>query len=176
MFRFDLENAHEKPHLTWQLETEKDFMTGDDDVFAKHQKFLNAAKEVMQDADQEDKEVQKEKRREKRRIQKLKEKSKGYDEVCPIPVGNLTIQDAGVVLGGGSDVEEDVNDQSENVSDNHNESDEASDDEPRATKRKDRSKDERPSKRAAVSAALSAPLNTIADEEELALKLLQNRF
>ena len=49
-------------------------------------------------------------------------------------------------------------------------------DEPRYGKRKSRDEGERPSKRAAVSAALEAPINTIADEEELALKLLQNRF
>ena len=56
-------------------------MNDGDNVFAKHQKYLNAAKEVMQVADQEDKEVQKQKRREKRRLQKAKEKGMEGEDV-----------------------------------------------------------------------------------------------
>ena len=88
-------------HLAWQLETEKQFLTEEDGIVAKHQKYMNAITEVMQDADSEDKALQKEKLREKRRLKKLKQQGKKPDHIEQV-----------AVLGSPSDDDEDYEDQS----------------------------------------------------------------
>lgn len=66
---------------SWQLETEGDFLK-EGDVFSRHQKYLEASKNVMDVADAHDKEVEKTKRKEKKleRKRKLKERMNNNGE------------------------------------------------------------------------------------------------
>ncbi len=63
--------------MTWKLETEQEFLA-EDDILAKHQRYLKSAQEVMNEADVEDKQLHRERLREKKRL--LRAKHRGTEE------------------------------------------------------------------------------------------------
>eukprot|EP00158_Paraphelidium_tribonemae_P005307 Partr_v1_DN27272_c2_g1_i1_m38391 putative ATP-dependent RNA helicase required for ribosome biogenesis. Involved in the release of U14 snoRNA in pre-ribosomal complexes. Required for pre-rRNA cleavage at site A2 (By similarity) len=66
-------------HLAWKLETEGEFLNEKDGIIGRHQKYIQAATEVMREADADDKQLHKERLRERRRLRKLKENGQKED-------------------------------------------------------------------------------------------------
>lgn len=60
---------------TWKLETEEEFAKNSDDIFGRHQDYVNAMSEVLQEADKDDKKSQKEriKQKKKRKLEEIED-------------------------------------------------------------------------------------------------------
>lgn len=185
-----------QPHLTWKLETETEFNNAEDTVFSKHQKYLDAALAVMKTADQEDKQVAKEKRREKRQMLKAKAKGVPKEEAVAY-LGQASDDDANDYESAGEERRDDASfgdnsDAGEDFDIDLNEDDDVVSAPPppapikklKAKKRKqaaavdtvaddlDDGSDDLKPKRARKTIS-SINIQDMANEEELALKLLQ---